>query len=98
VGDGLYVAPDTVQGIGAFLVDIGDHAAKAGLSFYDAWLPQLEGPDISAGANGFASAFAALMSDFVLSTAGLGQLVGTAAQVYLSVDATAAYRLQVSDE
>ena len=34
------------------------------------------------------------MSDFVLSTAGLGQAVGTAAQIYLSVDDAAAYRLQ----
>ena len=94
MGDGLYVAPNTVRGVGDFLIDVGDHAAKAGLSFYDAWLPQLEGPDISAGANGFAGAFGALMSDFVLSTAGLGQSVGTAAQVYLSVDSAAAYRLQ----
>ena len=94
MGDGLQIEPNTVQGVGEFLVDVGDHAAQAGLSFYGAWLPELDGPGISVGANSFAQSFGSLMSDFVLSTASLGQSVGTAAQIYLSVDDAAAYRLQ----
>ena len=51
MGDRLYVAPNTVQGVGDFLIDVGDHAANAGLSFYEAMAAVLlEGPaDISAG-------------------------------------------------